>query len=371
MRACPLTARSLSIPPIYDKRETARFFLGVFSWHFLNCVILLCSELYYDAAMTPALETLFLPYSNGQLPAEAGAALFVNAMYAPDLQRFNAAHLRWVQWFKPYAQTLERAGFKEETGDVAPGSYDAAMVLGSKSRLETEIYLARATRQLKKGGVLVVAAGNKEGAGRLKKMLLALGYQNIAEQSKNKARVFWAEKGQINQDVLTLWLQQDNEREIPGGFVSRPGVYGWDKIDRGSQILADHMPRDLKGKGADFGCGYGFLSYAVLDKNKKIKALDFIDADSRAVALCEKNIAGFAMKKQGIWMDLTAEIPRVAGGYDWIVMNPPFHEGKKSDSDIGVSFIKNAHQALRGKGGALYMVANNQMPYERVLNDLF
>jgi 16S rRNA (guanine1207-N2)-methyltransferase len=51
-------------------------------------------------------------------------------------------------------------------------------------------------------------------------------------------------------------------------------------------------------------------------------------------------------------------------------MNPPFHEGRMTDSSIGVSFIRNAAAALH-KGGMLYMVANSQLPYENVLKDHF
>jgi len=320
--------------------------------------------------MTPACETLFYPFTSGQLSAPADTLLFMNAIPSSDLDGFSGSQLSPVQWFKPYADALEKRGFSIYSGDIASGSCDLALVIGTKSRLESEIYIARAADALKVGGTLVVAAGNKEGAGRLKKMLLALGFDGIAEASKNKARVCWARKDALAQDVVNEWLAQDSEREIEGGFLSRPGVYGWDKIDKGSAILAEELPSDLKGHGADFGCGYGYLSRAVLAKNKKAKSLEFIDADARAVALCEKNIADFEVKTQGRWLDLTVQHADLSNCYDWIVMNPPFHEGKKTDSDIGIAFIKSAHRALRRKG-ALWMVANNQLPYERVLHDEF
>ena len=320
--------------------------------------------------MTPACETLFYPFTSGQLSAKANNLLFMNAVPASDLAGVSGSEMTLMQWFKPYADALERQGFSVFSGDVASGSYDLALVIGTKSRLETEIYLARAADALAEGGTLVVAAGNKEGAGRLKKMMQALGFDNIAEASKNKARVCWARKDVLAQDALDAWLAQDSECDIADGFISRPGVYGWDKIDKGSAILAEHLPSDLKGHGADFGCGYGYLSRGVLAKNKKVKSLDYIDADARAVALCEKNIAAFEVKTRGRWLDLTAQNQDLSNCYDWIVMNPPFHEGKKTDSDIGINFIKSAHRALR-RNGALWMVANNQLPYERVLSEQF
>ena len=51
-------------------------------------------------------------------------------------------------------------------------------------------------------------------------------------------------------------------------------------------------------------------------------------------------------------------------------MNPPFHNGKKTDCAIGNAFIETALQALR-PGGQLFMVANNHLPYEEALADKF
>ncbi len=315
--------------------------------------------------MMPALETLLLPFTSGQIkPAPNAAALFLNAQDHPYLKNFD---LTSVQYFKPYAAALERAGLKIV---VEGGPYDYALVLGTKSRMETEIFLARAVTSLKEGGMLIAAADNKEGAGRLKKMLQSLGFDQIAEQSKNKSRVCWSVNKSLNKDVLSAWLAQDNVREIAGGFFSRPGIYGWDKIDKGSALLADNLPSDLKGHGADFGCGYGYLSKAVLETSPKIKSIEFMDADSRAVAMTSKNLEKFEAKKTALWCDLTLPSAALDNKFDWIVMNPPFHEGKKSDSDIGVAFIKNAYASLRRKG-VLYMVANNQLPYERVLSEIY
>lgn len=319
--------------------------------------------------MTPALETLLLPFISGQIDtAPAHMAIVMNAQYHPFLKKIRSDA---VQYFKPYADVLEREGIAlVQDGARGKEVYDFALMLGTKSRMETEIYLARAVRDLKIGGMLVAAADNKEGASRLKKMLGALGFDDIAEQSKNKARVCWAVKETVNMDTLALWLAQDGVHENAGGFVSRAGIYGWDKIDKGSELLATHLPKDLSGIGADFGCGYGYLSAKALEKNRKIKGVDCYDADYRAVELCLQNLAPFEVKKNALWLDLTTPNTGFANKYEWIVMNPPFHEGKKADSDIGIAFIKNAHAALR-RNGALWMVANNQLPYERILAEVF
>ena len=51
-------------------------------------------------------------------------------------------------------------------------------------------------------------------------------------------------------------------------------------------------------------------------------------------------------------------------------MNPPFHQGKNIDSDIGADFIKRAAICLK-PSGMLYMVANSFLPYEKILEKNF
>ena len=69
------------------------------------------------------------------------------------------------------------------------------------------------------------------------------------------------------------------------------------------------------------------------------------------------------------WNDLTCK-PDIKQLLDFVVMNPPFHSGKKTDSDIGLKFIENAAACLK-KNGTLYMVANAHLPYEKLLEKLF
>ena len=328
----------------------------------------------YALFMKTELDTLFLPYTDGTLefPDEATKTLFVNGHEYKTLQRFSAGNTDILQFFRPYAKALEEFGYSviHDAEQIKQAHYDTVLLLATKNQRETENLLARSFMALRDNGFLVMVADNKSGGTRLKKMFEKLGFSNIAEAAKNKARVVWAQKTAVNKVFLEQCLSLDRPREIAEGLRSRLGLYGWDKIDKGSQILVSHLPADLKGKGADFGCGYGYLSRAVLAKNKKIKALDYIDADFRALEMCAHNTQGFELEKRGFWLDLTNETPELRPYYDWIVMNPPFHEGKKTDSDIGAAFIKKASRYLRKKG-QLWMVANNHLPYERVLESCF
>ncbi len=50
----------------------------------------------------------------------------------------------------------------------------------------------------------------------------------------------------------------------PGlGLWTQPGVFSWDRLDPGTALLMEALPR-LSGKGADLGCGVGVLAHPVL-----------------------------------------------------------------------------------------------------------
>jgi 16S rRNA (guanine1207-N2)-methyltransferase len=55
---------------------------------------------------------------------------------------------------------------------------------------------------------------------------------------------------------------------------------------------------------------------------------------------------------------------------DFVVMNPPFHDGGTEDQSLGQSFIARASEALR-PGGTLWLTANAHLPYEAPLKAAF
>lgn len=310
--------------------------------------------------MDNALETLFYPLENGLLdwPSADQKAVFVNAKNHSALSHFK--NLSCQQHFYPYAKDLNN--LVQNLSD----NQDIALILLPKNRIEADYMIASTLSALKPGGLLVTAADNKAGGARLVKTLEKFGLTDISNESKNKARVTWATNDAANQETIKAALE-DGSTTTQNNFHTQPGIYGWNKIDQGSALLTQHLPEEIKGHGADFGCGYGYLSHHLLKNYDEIKALACIDADARAIECCKLNLEEFP-QATFIWEDLTK--PTALKNLDFIVMNPPFHEGKKTDISIGQAFIQNAAEAIK-RNGKLYMVANKQLPYETILEDSF
>lgn len=249
-----------------------------------------------------------------------------------------------------------------DLAEMAPGSLEAATILAPPGVLERRHVIALALRALKPGGRLDVMAPKGKGGARLGKELREFGLEP-AETSKAHHR-----RCQVTRpDVVTgldAAIEAGAARFAPGlDAWSQPGVFGWDRIDGGTRLLAAHLP-PMKGAGADLGCGFGALAMAVL-ASPAVTTLDLVDLDRRAVQAARRNIEDSRARFH--WADArTAALADL----DFVVMNPPFHDGGAEDKALGQAFIRKAAAMLR-KGGVLWMVANRHLPYEAVLEQAF
>lgn len=234
-----------------------------------------------------------------------------------------------------------------------------------KQQREAEGLLALAL-QRSNGFVMAVAPKNA-GGGRLAAMMEAYGVP-FDTLSKDSCRVVWtfnaceARRDVIAKNIANLDLVQVTMDDK--AWWSAPGLFGWDKIDIGSQLLLRHLPTDLHGHVADFGCGYGYIAATLSRRYPMIKKIDAYDNHAQAIAATTRN---GDEKIQAIWMDVKT-LP-AQQKYDAVVMNPPFHSGKTEDIALGESFIRAAWDSLK-RGGRLFFVANRHLPYEKIMPDL-
>lgn len=310
--------------------------------------------------MNPALETLMLAFAGENPLAVPSRALFLAAEPHPELAKWPEI-VGW-QPLKPLADRWEHAGFTRI--EAATGKWPLVMALPGKSRDETFALFATAHALLEPGGRLVAAMPNTAGAGRFEKEL-GRASGGVSSLQKHKCRAFHATlHGDWDAALLATWRDLREPRRIDGGFVTLPGIFSADGIDPGSAFLAAHLPSHLRGRVADLGAGWGYLSRAILDRCRAVSQLDLFEADARALACARENVRPTGTAAIHFhWHDVTTGVP---GGYDAIVMNPPFHTGQATHIDLGRAFIRTAVAALR-RGGTLLLVANRQLPYEATL----
>lgn len=315
------------------------------------------------------LKALFYPLESGAL-APAGRALFINARVCEGLSGVPRESALMLQHFKPWADDLARAGYKTAP-DIPAGTFDLVLLHTPRQQEEARHDLAAGLLALAPGGTLIAAAANDAGGKRLKKEARAFGFE-CSEDSRHKSRVILGVRGAIDEEQCKQAVAAGGYRSVCGGdYTSRPGVFSWDRVDAGSALLARHIPAGaLRGRGADFGCGFGYLALQALKNNPGITEISCIDADARAVESCRRNMPSGA-KVQFIWADIARRGSRdLPHNLDWIVMNPPFHEGARAVPEAGIGFIAAARECLR-PGGSLWMVANSHLPYERALAENF
>jgi 16S rRNA (guanine1207-N2)-methyltransferase len=243
-------------------------------------------------------------------------------------------------------------------------SVDHAVVLAPGGTLERDHVLAQALRVLKPGAPLLALAPKDKGGSRLKKALEGFGCA-VTETARRHHR-FCHVRRPPAPDGLEAAIQAGAPRRIAElGLWSQPGVFSWDRIDPGTASLMALLP-DLAGRGADLGCGIGVLAARVL-ASPAVTELTCLDIDRRAVDCARRNLDDG--RATVVWAD--ARHPDEAlTGLDFVVMNPPFHDGGAEDRALGVAFIQAAAGMLR-KGGACWIVANRHLPYEATLAAAF
>ena len=249
-----------------------------------------------------------------------------------------------------------------DIASVPDESFTTVTVRAPAGAVERRFVLAQALRVLAPGGRLTAFAPKDRGGLRLKKELEALGCE-VGESARRHNRICLVVRPAVIKGLAEAIAAVAPRQISENGLWTQPGVFSWDRLDAGTNALLQVLP-PFAGAGADFGAGIGLLALNVL-ASPKVTKLTLVELDRRALDVARRNVSD--PRAEFVWGDVRqTELKDL----DFIVSNPPFHDGGGEDKTLGQAFIASAAAALR-KGGVLWMVANRHLPYEAILGESF
>jgi 16S rRNA (guanine1207-N2)-methyltransferase len=283
----------------------------------------------------------------------------INAKPNVPYGSFTSADLALVQPFATFFDELVGFGYKvfaEMTQNT-----DVSIVHIPKSKIEGFGSIANAIKMTNNH---VIVDGNKKDGidSYLKKINKLTEILNIS--IKNHGKAFSFDPKQINEHILIEWETNAEIQKNSDNFFTAEGMFSSKMIDKGSYQLAAFFKNMLKGRVADLGAGWGWLSFEALKQN--IDKIDLFEGFYPSMQSAKLNIND--PRATFFWIDVLKISAKKQ--YDIVIMNPPFHLGQASDPSLGNNFIKKAAEILN-RNGTLLMVANRQLPYEKNISKLF
>lgn len=317
-----------------------------------------------DAITKAANEALAYAFEQYPVNQEHLQTLMLHGHPSNNIHKLTATNTHALNYDAAATSAWQQLGI--ETLTLPKKNYDLIIHFIPKSDLETQFERNRALHHLKEDGTYIAIVHNRMGAGRIRKQLTAL-FSTCDSLNKSKCKVWICQKKE-----LTALPDMPSEQELLSikntDYKTKAGVYGGEKVDEGSALLAEILRKEhWRGIGADLGCGYGYLMGEILKTRHKVQQVNLYENDLRALQMAEKNLINIdnTVKLHSHWVDVTQKAP-IEKQAHWAVMNPPFHRGVSQDYALGQTFIEQAATILR-PGGQLFMVANQHLPYEETL----
>nr|WP_322866953.1 methyltransferase [Aquicoccus sp. G2-2]MEA1114264.1 methyltransferase [Aquicoccus sp. G2-2] len=305
--------------------------------------------------MSTARLSLYLENAGMDLP-ETGAIAVFGPVPPIALNGLPKERLRIVCHVKPDFDQLQAAGYS--VGTEAPESAALAIVFLPRAKQQARALVAAA---LALAGDVIIDGQKSDGIDSLYREMRDRAQVSEAF-SKAHGKTFRARAGG---DAFADWVQSGVAQENAAGFVTRAGVFSADGIDPASRLLAETLPKVLGAHVADLGAGWGYLGAQILQR-ESVQRLDLVEADLAALECAQANISD--PRAQFHWADATRWIAE--GRLDAVVMNPPFHQGRKGLPELGQAFIAAAAKML-APSGRLWLVANRHLPYEKAVTAHF
>jgi len=297
--------------------------------------------------------------SLSQISPQAGISLLTNRF---DLFQ-RAETLGWPIRFSDF-----------DFSPWADASLDRIYYRVSKEKAVVHQVINQAWRVLKPGGELRLLGAKQEGTKTYYDKARKLFGQGELDKLGKGSMAAVLTRGEADTTVQPLCLDDRDYpqlREIAEGFISKPGLFGWDKLDQGSVFLAEYLPELWEGLSTaqpqvlDLGCGYGYLS--VKAHQQGASRVTATDNNAAALLACQKNFERLQINGSVVRDDCGASLTQ---RFDLLLCNPPFHQGFALEGELTERFVATAARLTAFDGIAAFVV-NQFIPLERKAQGLF
>ncbi|NOZ27200.1 MAG: class I SAM-dependent methyltransferase [Chloroflexi bacterium] len=151
-------------------------------------------------------------------------------------------------------------------------------------------------------------------------------------------------------------------------MISKPGIFSWDRLDAATRLLLENFKVGPEDVVLDVGCGYGVIGVVAALRAPRGHVY-LVDSNIIAVEAARRSVAHNRLSNAEV---ILGDGPAAIGDVqcDVIATNPPFHAGREIDYSVAHRFIQQARPRLK-RGGRFYLVCNQFIPYERIMEREF
>jgi len=251
----------------------------------------------------------------------------------------------------------------------AAEKHEVALVYISKAKAETEFLLANVAEQLGDNALIFLVGENNGGIKGADKYLAPYGELCNKLDSARRCSLYVSQlskpvKPFVVADWITRFPLEINGVELK--ICSLPGVFNHGSLDKGTDLLLNNLHRKPNGRVLDVGCGAGIIG-SYIAKRFPETTVEMADVSALAVTSSQLTLAENALAGTACLSDVYSD---VNGQFDYIISNPPFHAGLKTNYASTETLLANAKEHLTAKGH-LTLVANSFLKYPPILETSF
>ncbi|QDJ12888.1 16S rRNA (guanine(1207)-N(2))-methyltransferase [Mergibacter septicus] len=244
---------------------------------------------------------------------------------------------------------------------------DLILYYWTKNKQENLFLLTYLLANLSACQEILLVGENRSGVRAVENLLKPFGIVRKIDSARRCGLYYFSlqKRPQFN---LNQWWQQYSVTRYNLNVMSLPGVFSANALDQGTELLLDTFDNSTKitGKVLDLGCGAGVIGSYLKSSFPSIE-LTMCDIHALALLSAEKTLEQNTATGEIVASDVFSHINEK---FDFIVSNPPFHNGMEITYQAVEKLISQAKEYLIS-GGKLRIVANAFLPYPHLLDQYF
>jgi 16S rRNA (guanine1207-N2)-methyltransferase len=290
---------------------------------------------------------------------------YLNDYSAANITCYNTNFIDYLainNKYKNQIKTLFTSEYKSET------KHDLVIINFPKSKEELAFTLAMIAPYLLTDAKIILVGEKKGGVQSSPKLtqhfLTSCQKIDAARHCLLFGGIHGTKEGENDAFIIEKWYQnyQINISGVALTIASLPGVFSQKKLDVGTALLLDNLPKSMQGNVLDFGCGAGVIS-CFIGKKFADTELSLLDVSALAIASAKRTLI-----LNGLTGNVFASnsLSNVTENYQHIVSNPPFHQGTQTSYQATEDFLQGIKKHLtanKQQKSDITIVANSFLQY--------